>query len=37
MATVRQGCLAIGDITGYTKYLAKLEGDAVFCSDRDDG
>jgi len=65
MATVQQGCLAIGDITGYTKYLAgvelehsqdiladimsilvgqmrglldlaKLEGDAVFCYDRDD-
>lgn len=65
MATVQKGCLAIGDITGYTKYLAgvelehsqdiladimsilvgqmrglldlaKLEGDAVFCYDRDD-
>lgn len=64
MATVQQGCLAIGDITGYTKYLAgvelehsqdvladlmnvlagqmrgllhlaKLEGDAVFCYDRE--
>ncbi len=63
MASVQQGCLAIGDITGYTKYvagvelehsqdvladlmnvlvgqmrgllaLAKLEGDAVFCYDR---
>ena len=66
MATVQRGCLAIGDITGYTKYLAgvelehsqdvlsdllnvlagqmrgllhlaKLEGDAVFCYDHDDG
>src|SRR4030065_699819 len=25
MATVQRGCLAIGDITGYTKYLAGVE------------
>ncbi len=65
MATVERGCLAIGDITGYTTYLAgvelehsqdvladllgvvvtqmrgllhlaKLEGDAVFCYNRED-
>jgi len=65
MATVERGCLAIGDIAGYTTYLAgvelehsqdvladlmgvvvmqmrgllhlaKLEGDAVFCYNRED-
>jgi len=25
MATVERGCLAIGDITGYTTYLAGVE------------